>query len=54
MDDDVRAVLENIFELLPPRTTVYRSSAAASGGGRSLIEPVTEPIPLPAAPLPAS
>ncbi len=53
MDDDVRALLETISELLPPRTTVYRSSAAASAEGYPLVEPVTEPIPLPVA-LPAS
>jgi hypothetical protein len=54
MDDDVRAVLEKISELLPPRTTVYRSSAAVSAEGHPLIEPATEPIPLPATPLPTS
>ncbi|CAJ60653.1 hypothetical protein FRAAL2004 [Frankia alni ACN14a] len=54
MDDDVRAVLEEISELLPPRTTVYRSSAAAPAGDLSLAEPVTEPIRLPASPLPTS
>jgi hypothetical protein len=54
MDDDVSAVLENISELLPPRTTVYRSHTATSGRGSSLIEPVTEPIPLPATSLPGS
>ncbi|MCK9895565.1 hypothetical protein [Frankia sp. AgB32] len=53
MDDDVRALLETISELLPPRTTVYRSSAATSAEGCPLVEPVTEPIPLPVA-LPAS
>ncbi|WP_462188092.1 MULTISPECIES: hypothetical protein [unclassified Frankia] len=52
MDDDARAVLDEIFELLPPRTTVYRSSAAAPVAGLSFSEPATEPIRLPATPLP--
>jgi hypothetical protein len=54
MDDDVRAAFEEISELLPPRTTEYRSSAAAPAGDRSLAEPATEPIRLPASPLPRS
>ena len=52
MDDDARAVLDEIFELLPPRTTVYRSSAAAPVADLSFPEPATEPIRLPASPLP--
>ncbi len=51
MDDDARAVLEEISELLPPRTTVYRSGAAAPVGDRPVAEPATEPIRLPASPL---
>ncbi|WP_225438104.1 hypothetical protein [Candidatus Frankia nodulisporulans] len=64
MDEDTRPVLSEISALLPPRTTVYRSSAAASVMGQPhvplvpapahpFVEPVTEPIPLRAAPLPA-
>ncbi|MCM3883965.1 hypothetical protein [Frankia sp. R82] len=62
MDDDARSVLSEISALLPPRTTVYHSSAAAGAVGQPfvplvpphpLVEPVTEPIVLPTAPLPA-
>jgi hypothetical protein len=45
MDDDVRSVLDDIEELLPPRTTEYRSGAILAPPTFPE-EPVTEPIPL--------
>lgn len=53
MDDDVTGALATLQELLPPRTTEYRSGAVLTLGfaGNESEEPVTEPIirPTPAA-----
>jgi hypothetical protein len=49
MDDDVSSVLDDIEELLPPRTTEYRSGAILAPPAFPE-EPVTEPIPLTAPP----
>jgi hypothetical protein len=46
MDDDVRSVLDDIEELLPPRTTEYRSGALLAPP-TSPEEPITEPLRLP-------
>ncbi|CAO5169266.1 transposase [Frankia sp. AiPs1] len=63
MDDDARSLLSEISALLPPRTTVYRSSAAANAAGQPLapltsltpfVEPTTEPLTLPTPALPAT
>lgn len=52
MDADVSAVFDKIAELLPPRTTEYRSNAAPALD-LTFPEPATEPIRIPASPLPA-